>query len=385
MEGEMEGDMDMRSLEDGAPLENGDSELDERFEGDGGDRGEEEREEDDGGEEEEWEEDDGEEEEEGYTLLFDGDMDPIGFAQDENHGIELYQKFERREYEALAERKRKALQERPAETIKKSRREEVLGITTEEINELMNFGRRRRRRACMHCFSILNILTHGAINLQSAQIDIGLLEFAIDLTVTTSPWLPLYMYFNLQPKKRGRKQGSKNKVCPEVDRKMMDAIFHIGSKVYDEHDSIDLFMSLKRWCFFSLQALPLLKKIMLLAPNLSEAYYLLGVIYDAKDDREKALTFHMIAAHSSPKDSAIWKKLAARSVEQNSTGQLRYFLKKAITADPKDVYPRFELAWFYYELGEYQEAAETYDRICGINPASTLAYQTLACQMAAKV
>ncbi|XP_042459808.1 uncharacterized protein LOC122043304 isoform X2 [Zingiber officinale] len=243
MEGEMEGDMAMRSLEDGAPLENGDSELDERFEGDGGDRGEEEMEEDDGGEEEEWEEDDGEDEE-GYRLLFDGDMDPIGFAQDENHGIELYQKFERREYEALAERKRKALQERPAETIKKSRREELLGVTTEEINELMNFGRRRRLRA---------------------------------------------------PKKRGRKQGSKNKVCPEVDRKMMDAIFHIGSKVYDE-------------------ALPLLKKIMLLAPNLSEAYYLLGVIYDAKDDREKALTFHMIAAHSSPKDSAIWKKLAARCI-----------------------------------------------------------------------
>ncbi|KAG6530428.1 hypothetical protein ZIOFF_012660 [Zingiber officinale] len=65
------------------------------------------------------------------------------------------------------------------------------------------------------------------------------------------------------------------------------------------------------------------------------------------------------------------------SCEQNSTGQLRYFLKKAITADPKDVYPRFELAWFYYELGEYQEAAETYDRICVICTFSTGTFDSM--------
>lgn len=53
---------------------------------------------------------------------------------------------------------------------------------------------------------------------------------------------------------------------------------------------------------------------------------------------------------------------------------------KAITADPKDVSRRFDLAWLYSELGEYQKAAESYDQICGINPASAA-----ACEMAAKV
>lgn len=81
----------------------------ERFEQDDSER-EEEMEENDEKEEEEGEEE--EEEEDVYMLQFDGDMDPLGFAQGDNHGVELYQQFERLEYEALAERKRKAIHEK---------------------------------------------------------------------------------------------------------------------------------------------------------------------------------------------------------------------------------------------------------------------------------
>lgn len=66
-------------------------------------------EEEEGDEEEEEERDEGEGEE-GYRL-FDGEMDPLDFIQEDPNGIELYQQFERLEYEALAERKRKALHE----------------------------------------------------------------------------------------------------------------------------------------------------------------------------------------------------------------------------------------------------------------------------------
>ncbi|XP_008786393.1 general transcription factor 3C polypeptide 3 isoform X2 [Phoenix dactylifera] len=269
-------------------------------------------------EEEEWEEEEeGEEgeEEEGYRLQFDGEMDPLDFVQEDANGVELYQQFERLEYEALAERKRKTLHEQQSrgESTKKPRQEEFLGVTMEEINEMMNFGSRRRSKTVWH------------------------------------------------PKKRGRKKGSKNKLSPEVSRKIGDATLHYASGDYDE-------------------AIPLLEEVVRLAPNLPDAYYVLGLIYDAKGDKKKALNFHMIAAHLTPKDPSLWKKLVAWSIEQKNIGQVRYCLSKAITADPKDVGLRFDRALLHVELGEYQKAAESYAQIVAIYPASIE-----ACKMAAKM
>ncbi|XP_010930397.1 uncharacterized protein [Elaeis guineensis] len=256
-------------------------------------------------EEEEWEEEeegDEGEEEEGYRLQFDGEMDPLDFVQEDANGVELYQQFERLEYEALAERKRKALLEQQScgESAKKPRQDEFLGVTMEEINEMMNFGSRRRSKT---------------------------------------------------PKKRGRKKGSKNKLSPEVNRKIGDATLHYASGDYDE-------------------AIPLLEEVVRLAPNLPDAYYVLGLIYDAKGDKKKSLNFHMIAAHLTPKDPSLWKKLVAWSIEQKNVGQVRYCLSKAITADPKDVGLRFDRALLCVELGEYQKAAESYAQIVAIYPAN---------------
>ncbi|URE48401.1 general transcription factor 3C polypeptide [Musa troglodytarum] len=286
------------------------TEMEESVGGGGGGRGGEEEAEDDVEGEEEEEEDEEEDDDEGYTLRFDGDTDPLGLVQEDNHGVDLYQQFERLEYEALAERKRKAVSQKepPGESVKKPRREDVLGVTMEEINELMNFGRRRRSRAS---------------------------------------------------KKRGRKRGSKKKLSPEISRRIGDATLYYTSGDYDE-------------------AIPLLEEVVRLAPNLSDAYYILGLIYDAKGDRGKALNFHMIAAHLSPKDPSLWKKLVAWSIEQKNTGQIKYCLKKAITADPKDVGLRFDLALLYCELGEYQKAAESYDQIVGIYPANIQALKMAA-------
>lgn len=89
------------------------TEIEERVGGGGGGRGGEEEAEDDvEGEEEEEDDEDEEEDDEGYTLRFDGDTDPLGLVQEDNHGVDLYQQFERLEYEALAERKRKAVSQK---------------------------------------------------------------------------------------------------------------------------------------------------------------------------------------------------------------------------------------------------------------------------------
>lgn len=64
--------------------------------------------------------------------------------------------------------------------------------------------------------------------------------------------------------------------------------------------------------------------------------------------------------------------------EQNNTGQVRYCLSKAITADPKDVGLRFDLASLYFELGEYQRAAGLYSQIVELYPGNIVARKMAA-------
>ncbi|KAK8946653.1 hypothetical protein KSP39_PZI007023 [Platanthera zijinensis] len=160
-------------------------------------------------------------------------------------------------------------------------------------------------------------------------------------------------------KKRGRKKGIRNKLSPEVSTKIGDATLHYAAGNYKE-------------------AIPILEEAVQLAPNLQDSYYILGLIYDAMQDWKRALNFTMIAAHLSPKDVSLWKKLISWSIEQGNFGQVRYCLTKAITADPKDIGLRFDRALLYAELGEYQKAADSYDQITGIYPANVEARKMAA-------
>ncbi|GFQ03387.1 beta-galactosidase [Phtheirospermum japonicum] len=53
------------------------------------------------------------------------------------------------------------------------------------------------------------------------------------------------------------------------------------------------------------KAICLLNEVILLAPNLSDPYHTLGLIYTAMGDKKKALNFYMIAAHLTPNDSFV--------------------------------------------------------------------------------
>ncbi|XP_010252329.1 PREDICTED: general transcription factor 3C polypeptide 3 isoform X2 [Nelumbo nucifera] len=253
---------------------------------------------------EEEEEEEGEEEEDNleegeYTLRFEGEMNPLDFVEDDAFGVQPYQQFERLEYEALAERKRKALADRQRDgTSKKSRHEDNLGASIDEIMEVMTFGMRRKSR---------------------------------------------------KHKKRGRRKGSRNKLSPEVTRKLGDATLHYAFGRYEE-------------------AICVLKEVILLAPNLPDPYHTLGLVYNAIGDKKKALNFYMIAAHLSPKDPSLWKLLVSWSIEQGNTGQARYCLSKAITADPEDISLKFDRATLHIQLGDYQKAAESYEQILGVCP-----------------
>ncbi|XP_078156073.1 uncharacterized protein LOC144551848 isoform X1 [Carex rostrata] len=258
------------------------------------------------GDEKEAEDDEEEGEgEERCELKFGDGTDPIDLVQGAHDGVELYHRFERLEYEALAERKRKALQDQhqfpdregPS---KKPRQDEFLGATMEEIEEMMNFGFRRRR-------------SRGSCG------------------------------------KKGRRKGSRKKLKPEVSRKIGDATLHYASGKYKE-------------------ALPLLHEVVRLAPNVSDGYYLLGLIHDSLGDRKKAFNFHMIAAFFSRKDASLWKKLVAWSIEMGDVALVKHCLSKAIIADPDDVGLKFDGALLYFKAGEFLKAAELYEQILGVSP-----------------
>ncbi|KAL8471983.1 hypothetical protein ACS0TY_029281 [Phlomoides rotata] len=235
-----------------------------------------------------------------YEFQFEGEMDPLSFAEEEDaSGLQPYERFEQIEhdYEALAAKKRPALQnsqsESPAKRLRQEDRESF-----EQLMESMNCGRRKKSR---------------------------------------------------KMKRRGRKKGSKNKASPEVTRKLGDATLYYAQGRYEE-------------------AIIVLKEVIRLAPNLSDSYHTLGLIYKELKNEKKSFGFYMIAAHLDPKDSSLWKNLLTRSIELGDKRQANYCLNKAITADPGDIDLWFDRASLYFELGEYQKAADSYEQISRLCP-----------------
>lgn len=266
-----------------------------------------------GGEEEEEEDDDDDDEE--YTLRFQGEMDPLAFAEDDHTGAQPYQQFERLEYEALAARKRKKQHDQPEQmddNAKKARQQDLFGASIDEIMEAASFGLGRKGR-------------------------------------------------RKEYKKRSRRKGDGPKLSPEVTKKLGDANLLYATSCYDE-------------------AIELLKEVIRLAPNVPDAYHTLGLVYDTCHDKTKAINFYMIAAHLTPKDAYLWKRLATWSMEQGNTGQVIYCLTKAMKADPEDARVKWDRASLFVELKDYQKAAEAFDQIVASRP-----FDVEARKMAAKM
>ncbi|MCL7043412.1 hypothetical protein MKW94_027674 [Papaver nudicaule] len=258
-------------------------------------------------------EEDGNGEEDGddvFTLTFHGEMNPLDLTEDDAFGVQPYQKFERLEYEALAAKKRKQLNDCPLDgSAKKARQEDEF---QRKVDELMG----------------------GMVMWKKSKA----------------------------MKKKGRKRGSRNKLSPEVTKKLGEANIFYAKRQYE-------------------QAIPILKAVIMLAPNLSETYHTLGLVYEEIGDKRKAMNFYMLASHLAPKEHpSLWKRLVALSIEQGNTGMATYCLSKAIKADPEDLGLRFDRASLHVELGEYQKAAESYNQIVGLCPENVEA-RSMAAKM----
>ncbi|PWA68583.1 tetratricopeptide repeat (TPR)-containing protein [Artemisia annua] len=267
--------------------------------------------EDSNGEEDDDDEEEEEEDAEGaYTFRFEEDVNPLALTEVDANGVQPYEHLERIEYETLAAKKRKVnrnydLQDVPAE--KRLRQEDNPQALFDNLLAEMTNGRRKSKKM----------------------------------------------------KKRGRRFGSRNKLSPEITRKLGDATLYYVHGRYEE-------------------AITLLKELILLSPNLPDSYHTLGMIYNAMGDKKRALAFYMLAVHLTPKDASIWKLLVTWSLEQGNRGQACYCLDRAIRADPEDIALRYHRASLYVELGEHHKAAESYEQIWQVRPKNVEALKTAA-------
>ncbi|CAF1926458.1 BnaC05g50020D [Brassica napus] len=206
--------------------------------------------------------------------------------------------FERLEYEALAKKKRKAFTESQRDGSDKRSRYDAINIwnsTSGEkgFMELYDTGRRRKSR---------------------------------------------------KNKKRGRRQGSKKKVSPEIQKRLSEAFFlHADNK--------------------NSEALPIILDVIKQAPTFGRAYHYLSLVYDklGRTDSLSTRVLRIAATVEGPK-SPCWKLLYERSKEQGDLSA-RSYASKAVQADPENFPLKYEYADLCLNAGKYKEAAETYEQI----------------------
>ncbi|EFJ49086.1 hypothetical protein VOLCADRAFT_90359 [Volvox carteri f. nagariensis] len=97
-------------------------------------------------------------------------------------------------------------------------------------------------------------------------------------------------------------------------------------------------------------AIELLTQVIKEYPNVSDPYHTLGLLHEANGQPRKALDFFMIAAHLSPKDVALWKRLASMSTELGFYRQAVYCLSKAINRNRSDLDAIWDRAVLYAQV-----------------------------------
>ncbi|KAG0017635.1 transcription factor TFIIIC subunit tfc4 [Podila clonocystis] len=144
----------------------------------------------------------------------------------------------------------------------------------------------------------------------------------------------------LAPKsKKNRKKGSKKGEVvyhPEVQRLLGLANSAYVNKEYKE-------------------AVELFQQVIIKDPRVFQAWNTMGVIQEELGNTEKALQLYLVAAHITPKDGDLWKKLAQISKDCGYNQQALYCFTKAYAADKTDL----DSLW---DKSIMQAIMEQYDR-----------------------
>ncbi|CAG8660417.1 195_t:CDS:2, partial [Scutellospora calospora] len=117
--------------------------------------------------------------------------------------------------------------------------------------------------------------------------------------------------------RKGRNGPRTRTLSPMLKKLLGDANLHYVNKEYPEATAI-------------------LQEIVKIDPNIHIAWFTLGTIQDEMGCPDKALQLYLVAAHLTPKDGSLWKRLGLSSKNQNALHQAIYCFSKAIRCDPND-------------------------------------------------
>ncbi|DAZ96485.1 TPA: hypothetical protein N0F65_008352 [Lagenidium giganteum] len=151
---------------------------------------------------------------------------------------------------------------------------------------------------------------------------------------------------------RRRKTGKRvvaSKVPPELAGVLGEANMLYASHQYDE-------------------AILLLKDFIKKAPTIPDPYHTLGMIYEDRQDRIKALQFFLIACTLTPHDAELWKRVGRIAKDEKNFDQALFCFKKASSADPKDKDALFSYAELCREQGDNRRAAEVFRKLTALIP-----------------
>lgn len=147
----------------------------------------------------------------------------------------------------------------------------------------------------------------------------------------------------------GKRSVVATKVPPELANVLGEANMLYASHQYDE-------------------AITLLKDFIKKAPTIPDPYHTLGMIYEDRQDRIKALQFFLIACTLTPQDAELWKRVGRIAKDEKNFDQALFCFKKASSADPKDKEALFSYAELCREQGDNRRAAEVFKKLTVLIP-----------------
>ncbi|ETI56019.1 hypothetical protein, variant 1 [Phytophthora nicotianae P10297] len=150
-------------------------------------------------------------------------------------------------------------------------------------------------------------------------------------------------------KHTGKRSVTATKVPPELANVLGEANMLYASHQYDE-------------------AITLLKDFIKKAPTIPDPYHTLGMIYEDRQDRIKALQFFLIACTLTPQDAELWKRVGRIAKDEKNFDQALFCFKKASSADPKDKEALFSYAELCREQGDNRRAAEVFKKLTVLIP-----------------
>jgi general transcription factor 3C polypeptide 3 (transcription factor C subunit 4) len=126
------------------------------------------------------------------------------------------------------------------------------------------------------------------------------------------------------------------------------------------------------------EAITLLKEVIRQAPNAADPYNTMGLVYEELGDELKALNLFMVAAHITPKQIDLWRRVASMSIKHGLIPQAEYCLGQVIRRDKEDIDARFERALLFIRLGQERKAVEGLEYVRKLKPDHAEATRQLA-------